>query len=138
MAQLVALCLTWAALEHQNPAGRVQPFFRNSHHLLHPDLSEHDISTITPPCADPAVLYTATMAREPEPLDRVRALVCEPCWVKCFDTEEFEKLGRGEIDKIRYSVSVVRGHYAMTCMIQSVYGLRLRQLHRTPNKYNVG
>ena len=67
------------------------------------------------------------MAREPEPLERVRALVCEPCWVDCFDTEVFEKLGRGDIGEFKYDVSVARGHYAMICMLQSVCGLRLPQ-----------
>ena len=78
------------------------------------------------------------MAREPEPLERVRALVCEFCWVNCFDTEGFEKLGRGDIHKFKYNVSVARGHYAMACMIQSVCGLRLRQPLRKPNEDNVG
>ena len=67
------------------------------------------------------------MARKPEPLERVRALVCEPCWVNCFDTDGFEKLGRGDVDEFRYNVSVALGHYTTTRMIQSVCGLRLLQ-----------
>jgi len=78
------------------------------------------------------------MAREPEPLEHVRALVCEPCWVNCFDTEGFEKLGRGDINEFKYNVSVARGRYAMTCMIQSVCRLRLRRSPRVSNEYNVG
>ena len=46
------------------------------------------------------------MTLEPEPIERVRALVCEPCWVDCFDTEGFEKLGRGDVDKFEYKVGV--------------------------------
>jgi hypothetical protein len=49
---------------------------------------------------------TATVARQPEPLERVRALVCEFCWVNVFDTEEFEKLARRDVDHFEYKVSI--------------------------------
>jgi len=78
------------------------------------------------------------MEREPEPLERVRALVCEPCWANCFDTDEFEKLGRGDSHGFKYNVSVARGHHAMTSMMKGFCGLRLRKLPRKPNKYNAG
>ena len=93
---------------------------------------------MTLPCADRVVLPTVTMVREPEPLERVRALVCEFCWVNCFDTEAFENLGRGDIDEFTYDVSITRGHHAMICMLQSVRGSRLPQLPRIPNGHNVG
>jgi hypothetical protein len=48
---------------------------------------------------------TTMVARQPEPLERVRALVCESCWVRCFDTGGFEKLGRHEVDHFVYEVS---------------------------------
>ena len=76
------------------------------------------------------------MAREPEPLERVRALVCEPCWVNCFDTEGFEKLGRGDIAEFKYNVSVARGHYTVTTMAQC--GFRLAKSSRLSNRYDVG
>jgi hypothetical protein len=44
------------------------------------------------------------MTRVPESLERVRALVCKFCWVNCFDTAEFEQLGRGEIEEFEYNV----------------------------------
>jgi len=82
------------------------------------------------------------MTREPEPLERVRALVCEPCWVNCFDTEGFEKLGRGDINQFKYNVSVARDRYTailpMIRMIQSGCGLRLQQSPRTLIGYNAG
>jgi len=121
----------------KTPQDRVQPSFLISHLIVHAHLSDDGTPTMTLPCADRVVLYTATMARGPEPLERVRALVCEPCWVNCFDTEGFEKLGRGEIDEHEYKVSVACGHHAMTCMIHSVGGLRLRRSLRKPDVYNV-
>jgi len=78
------------------------------------------------------------MACEPEPLERVRALVCANCWVNWFDTKGFEKLGRGDIDEFKYDVSVARGHYATIRMIKGLCGLRLQQSPRKSNEHNVG
>jgi len=75
------------------------------------------------------------MAREPEPLERVRALVCEHCWVNCFDTEGFEKLGRGDIREFKYNVSVARSHYAIACVAQSICGFRLPRSPGISNRY---
>ena len=121
----------------KTPQDCIQPFFLISPLPFHLNSSDDGTPTITLPCADRVVLSTATMAREPEPLERVRALVCKPCWVNCFNKKGFEKLGRCEIHPIKYYVSVARGHYAMFRMIQSVRGLRLRQSSRTPIEYNV-
>jgi hypothetical protein len=49
--------------------------------------------------------------RTPEPLERVKAMVCEHCWTNCFDTESFEKLGRGEIEEFGYEVSTFWGSH---------------------------
>ncbi|KAF2117394.1 heterokaryon incompatibility protein-domain-containing protein [Lophiotrema nucula] len=43
-------------------------------------------------------------ARVPEPLDRVKALVCKRCWETVFDTEEFERFGRREVESFEYTV----------------------------------
>jgi len=75
------------------------------------------------------------MAREPEPLERVRALVCEHCWVNCFDTEGFEKLGRGDIREFKYNVSVARGHYTIACVAQSICDFRLPRSSGISNRY---
>jgi len=117
---------------------RVQPSFLISHLPVRPDVSDDDKPTIDPPCASCVVLSTATMVREPEPLERVRALVCEPCWVNCFDTEGFENLGRGDTDEFRYDVSITCGYYAMLLMIKGFCGMRMRQSPRTLNEYDAG
>lgn len=43
---------------------------------------------------------------ELESLEKVKALVCDLCWKTCFDTKEFERLGRQEINDFTYVVSV--------------------------------
>jgi hypothetical protein len=49
---------------------------------------------------------SSTVKRAPEPLERVKAMVCEPFWTNCFDSEGFEKLGRGEIERFEPEFSV--------------------------------
>jgi Pyruvate/2-oxoacid:ferredoxin oxidoreductase delta subunit len=57
------------------------------------------------------------MTRVPESLERVRALVCEFCWVNCFDTAEFEQLGRGEIKEFEYNVGEFQRSFISGCTL---------------------
>ena len=47
------------------------------------------------------------MMRVPEPLERVRSMVCEFCWVNLFDTDKFERLGRREIEHMDFDVGTL-------------------------------
>ncbi|ORY00905.1 hypothetical protein BCR34DRAFT_592451 [Clohesyomyces aquaticus] len=41
--------------------------------------------------------------RSAQPIERVKALVCEECWTNCFDNVGFEKLGRREVSSFTYT-----------------------------------
>lgn len=100
---VMCCCRSFHQVEWRRSAARVwrspYPAFHSRRDFYH--IHRHFLPlTISSPTSGDIEKY------EPGSRERAKALVCDNCWMKCFDTEGIEKLGRQEIKCFEYTVSV--------------------------------